>query len=406
MLIFFLYLFFILMATKVESQIKNNNNNNNVYITQLAVLRNVIIDERKKKEELENKIKNLEEEKNKIQKEIEDIKVDNTIKGELIEKLKTELKNYRNKNEQKSVKSFIKNFFDDEVEINSEEKQEKEIKEDEISFLKKENENLHNKISILEIEKETIHKKLNEQIGEFDKLKNEYEKKNLEIKQSYKDKIITLEKEINEKNNIIKILSERNQYFTNYTKTFDSQKTNLENEISKIKLEIKDLKEANENKEKIISDLVKDQKNLLNQIDEANKDKDDFKMLIEQYKLLIVELTPLNIDHNFIGYILPKYEDQKRKRIECNFGKVKGGFCLKIENCEEIILNKNDINDMIIDEKNDDRIKIIFCNGKDMVCQFSSKEVKFLKQFYIDLKNKPNIVEKALMKMSFGDFLY
>ena len=107
----------------------------------------------KKKEELENKIKNLEEEKNKIQKEIEDIKVDNTIKGELIEKLKTELKNYRNKNEQKSVKSFIKNFFDDEVEINSEEKQEKEIKEDEISFLKKENENLHNKITILEIEK-------------------------------------------------------------------------------------------------------------------------------------------------------------------------------------------------------------------------------------------------------------
>ena len=235
MLIFFLYLFFILMATKVESQIKNNNNNNNVYITQLAFLKNVIINERKKKEELENKIKNLEEEKNKIQKEIEDIKVDNTIKGELIEKLKTELKNYRNKNEQKSVKSFIKNFFDDEVEINSEEKQEKEIKEDEISFLKKENENLHNKISILEIEKETIHKKLNEQIGEFDKLKNEYEKKNLEIKQSYKDKIITLEKEINEKNNIIKILSERNQYFTNYTKTFDSQKTNLENEISKIK---------------------------------------------------------------------------------------------------------------------------------------------------------------------------
>ena len=164
MLIYFLYLFFILMATKVESQIKNNNNNNNVYITQLAVLRNVIIDERKKKEELENKIKNLEEEKNKIQKEIEDIKVDNTIKGELIEKLKTELKNYRNKNEQKSVKSFIKNFFDDEVEINSEEKQEKEIKEDEISFLKKENENLHNKITILEIEKETILMEMKQEI--------------------------------------------------------------------------------------------------------------------------------------------------------------------------------------------------------------------------------------------------
>ena len=393
------------MATKVESQIKNNNNNN-IYITQLAVLRNVIIDERKKKEDLEIKIKNLEEEKNKIQKDIEDLKVDNTIKGELIEKLKLELKNYRNKKEQKSVKSFIKNFFDDEIEINAEEKQEKEIKEDEISFLKKENENLKNKISILESEKVTINNKLNEQILEFDKLKNEYEKKILEVKQSFKDKIINLEKEINEKSNLIKSFSERNQYFTNYTKTFDSQKTNLENEISKIKIELKDLKETNENKDKIISDLVKDQQNLLIQIDEANKDKDDFKMLIDQYKLLIQELTPLTIDHNFIGYILPKYEDEKRKRIEFNFGKVRDGFCLKIENSNEIILNKNDINDMIIDEKNNDRIKIIFCNGKDMICQFSSKEVKFLKQFYIDLKNKPNVVEKALMKMSFGDFLY
>ena len=395
------------MATKVESQIKNNNtNNNNIYITQLAVLRNVIIDERKKKEDLEIKIKNLEEEKNKIQKDIEDLKVDNTIKGELIEKLKLELKNYRNKKEQKSVKSFIKNFFDDEIEINAEEKQEKEIKEDEISFLKKENENLKNKISILESEKVTINNKLNEQILEFDKLKNEYEKKILEVKQSFKDKIINLEKEINEKSNLIKSFSERNQYFTNYTKTFDSQKTNLENEISKIKIELKDLKETNENKDKIISDLVKDQQNLLIQIDEANKDKDDFKMLIDQYKLLIQELTPLTIDHNFIGYILPIYEDEKRKRIEFNFGKVNGGLCLKIENCNEIILNKNDIKDIILDEKFSDRIKIILCDNKELICQFSSKEVKFFKQFYIDLKNKPNVVEKALMKISFGDYLY
>ena len=393
------------MATKVESQIKNNNNNN-IYITQLAVLRNVIIDERKKKEELENKIKNLEEEKNKIQKEIEDIKVDNTIKGELIEKLKLELKNYRNKKEQKSVKSFIKNFFDDEIEINAEEKQEKEIKEDEISFLKKENENLKNKISILESEKITINNKLNEQIGEFDKLKNEYEKKILEVKQNYKDKITNLEKEINEKSNLIKSFSERNQYFTNYTKTFDSQKTNLENEISKIKIELKDLKETNENKDKIISDLVKDQQNLLQQIDEANKEKDDFKMLINQYKILIQELTPLNIDHDFIGYILPEYEDQKKKRIECNFGKVNGGLYLKIENNQEVILCKNDIKDIIIDEKYSDRIKILLNDNKEIICQFSSKEVKFFKQFYIDLKNKPNVVEKALMKISFGDYLY
>ena len=381
----------------------NNNNNNNVYITQLAVLRNVIIDERKKKEDLEKKVLKLEEEKTLIQKENENMKEDNIMKGELIEKLKIELRNYRNKN--KGVQKFFSNLFEEE-EIHAEEKQKKEIIEDKISYLEKENEDLKNKISIIESEKKTINNELNKQIGEFDKFKNEYEKKLSEVNNNYIEKIMNLEKEINEKKNTINQFSERNNYFTNYTKTFDSQKLNLENEISKLKTELNELKESNNNKDKTISDLVKDQQNLLIQIEEANKDKEDFKMLIEQYKLLIQELTPLNINHIFIGYILPKYEDEKRKIINLNFGKVQGGLCLKIENDKEIILNKNNIKDMIIDKQLSDRITIIFSNEKEIICQFSSKECKFIKQFFIDFKNQPTIVEKALMKMSFGDFLY
>jgi hypothetical protein len=61
---------------------------------------------------------------------------------------------------------------------------------------------------------------------------------------------------------------------------------------------------------------------------------------------------------------------------------------------------------MIIDKQLSDRITIIFSNEKEIICQFSSKECKFIKQFFIDFKNQPTIVEKALMKMSFGDFLY
>ena len=393
------------MSERIESPKKTNSNNND-YLTKLAVLRNAIIDERKKREEIEKKLVKLEEDNKIIQKENDEIKIDNTMKGELIEKLKLELRNYRNKNGQKGVQRFLKNLFEEEEEIHADEKQENDIKEDQISFLNKENEELKNKLSILENEKKTLNIKLNEQIGEIDKIKNDYEKKILEVKNNNIEKILNLEKELKEKNNLINVFSERNQYFTSYTKTFDTQKTNLENEINKLKSEVKELKETNNNKDKILSDLVKDQQNLLNQIDEANKEKDDFKMLINQYKILIQELTPLNIDHDFIGYILPEYEDQKKKRIECNFGKVNGGLYLKLENKQEVILCKNDIKDIIIDEKYSDRIKIILNDNKEIICQFSSKEVKFFKQFYIDLKNKPNVVEKALMKISFGDYLY
>ena len=393
------------MSERIESPKKTNSNNND-YLTKLAVLRNAIIDERKKREEIEKKLVKLEEDNKIIQKENDEIKIDNTMKGELIEKLKLELRNYRNKNGQKGVQRFLKNLFEEEEEIHADEKQENDIKEDQISFLKKENEELKNKLSILENEKKTLNIKLNEQIGEIDKIKNDYEKKILEVKNNNIEKILNLEKELKEKNNLINVFSERNQYFTSYTKTFDTQKTNLENEINKLKSEVKELKETNDNKDKILSDLVKDQQNLLNQIDEANKEKDDFKMLINQYKILIQELTPLNIDHDFIGYIIPEYEDEKKKRIECNFGKVNGGLYLKLENKQEVILCKNDIKDIIIDEKYSDRIKIILNDNKEIICQFSSKEVKFFKQFYIDLKNKPNVVEKALMKISFGDYLY
>ena len=291
------------MSEKIESPKKNNNSNNNDYLTKLAVLRNAIIDERKKREEIEKKLIKLEEDKKLIQKENDEIKIDNTMKGELIEKLKLELRNYRNKNGQKGVQRFLKNLFEEEEEIHADEKQENDIKEDQISFLKKENDELKNKQSILEDEKKTLNIKLNEQIGENDKLKKDYEKKILEVKNSNIDKIVNLEKELKEKNNLINVFSERNQYFTNYTKTFDTQKTNFENEINKLKNEVNELKEINNNKDKILSDLIKDQQNLLHQIDEANKEKDDFKMLINEYKRIIQELTPLNIDHDFIGYI-------------------------------------------------------------------------------------------------------
>ena len=60
------------MSTTVQS-FPNNNINNNKSISQLAVLRDMIIDERKKREDLEKNVK-LEEEKILFQKEKENLK--------------------------------------------------------------------------------------------------------------------------------------------------------------------------------------------------------------------------------------------------------------------------------------------------------------------------------------------
>ncbi len=129
-------------------------------------------------------------------------------------------------------------------------------------------------------------------------------------------------------------------------------------------------------------------------------------MEIEQYKLLIQELTPLNINHDFEGYILPKYEDEKRRRIQINFNKVQNGIYIKVDN-KEVVFTKNDIQDFIIDYKFNDRIIIVF-NSKEndeILCQFSNKEVKFLKQFFDDFKNK-NTEKNNFLKLSFGDYFY
>ncbi len=179
------------MSERIESPKKTNSNNND-YLTKLAVLRNAIIDERKKREEIEKKLIKLEEDNKLIQKENDEIKVDNTMKGELIEKLKLELRNYRNKNGQKGVQRFLKNLFEEEEEIHADEKQENDIKEDQISFLKKENEDLKNNNIILN--KENIN------------LKKELTIKNQNIN-NYMDELTNLKQNIGLKVNQITILN-------------------------------------------------------------------------------------------------------------------------------------------------------------------------------------------------------
>ena len=73
-------------------------------------------------------------------------------------------------------------------------------------------------------------------------------------------------------------------------------------------------------------------------------------MEFEQYELLIQELTPLNINQDFEGYILPKFEDEKRRRIQINFNKVQNGIFIKVDN-KEVVFTKNDIQDFLIHYK-------------------------------------------------------
>ena len=86
-------------------------------------------------------------------------------------------------------------------------------------------------------------------------------------------------------------------------------------------------------------------------------------MEFEQYELLIQELTPLNINQDFEGYILPKFEDEKRRRIQINFNKVQKGIYIKVDN-KEVVFTKNDIQDFLIPYKFNERIIIVF-NSKE-----------------------------------------
>ena len=186
-------------------------------------------------------------------------------------------------------------------------------------------------------------------------------------------------------------------------KSFDIDKVNFEKKT-------KDLtQKLDQTKTKVISleAQLQDQAKLLSQIE---KDKDAITQLqdeIRQYKIIIKDLTPLNVEHLFQGYVIPKEKGALRKKIELSFGKYKQSLYFKIENEKERVLVQKEIADILLDKKSNNKVWIcIYIQGKqtNYLCEL---EIEYIIRFYHGvIKGKTNNIDNALMNVSLGDYFY
>ena len=86
---------------------KSNVQNNNNIIAKLSILKNALLEERKKSENFQQEIKRLKEEIISIQEKNNILKDENIMKQEQIEKLKEELSKFKNNKTPKKIKNFL-----------------------------------------------------------------------------------------------------------------------------------------------------------------------------------------------------------------------------------------------------------------------------------------------------------
>ena len=396
-----------------EEEKKVNVINNNDFLVKLAILKNALLDERKKTENLQKENNKLTEENTIIKEKNNKLNEENIIKQEQIEKLKEELIKYKNKNNNNNIHKFFNQFFEEESE-----KLDNETLEA-LDLLKEENKNLKEEINSMKNEKNFINSKLNESIKDFNELQLSYEKKLKELEKNKNDIIENIEKnkkekeekykkEIEEKNKILNEKLEKVKYLTEYIKTFDSQKADYNNKISKVKMDL-DIYEQNLNKKnEEIQILFCEQEHLLQEIEEYKKEIQELKVQITQYKVLLNEFKPISIAHIFTGYLIPKENNGNLKIVEISFGKIKNKLSFKIEKEDELILSNKEVVDIIEDKDRKNRVKIILKVNKvknHYICDFTEKEVQMILEFFYQFKKKPSLVESALMGMN-TDYFY
>ena len=344
-------------------------NDNN--LLKIEVLKKGLLEQRKKTGELEKEVIQLKEEV--------------IVKQETIDKLKEELSNLRDKSSKKKIQRFITGFFD--------EGEQSKIDDDETAILKKENEDLKEKIQSLQSEKNFINSKLSESMTEYNSLKAKLDSKVEEAKKEMDNKVAKIKEDFELKNqNLLKQIFDKNQMLAEQSKSikcmselyksFDMVKFNYEKEISTLKAELEQSTKNLEIKQSQVDILLKEQEKLLKQIEEGNNEIMQMKDEIKQYKLIIDDLTPINTDYVFQGYLITK---GVKTNLEISFGKYKQSISFQEENQKEKVFVNKDISDVVIDKKNSNRVWIcIYSKGqqKNYLCEFNKKEAEYIVKFY------------------------
>ena len=382
-------------------------NKNKQFIIENENLQKEIEELKKLNTELNSKNEKLDEENQKIKEE-------NVTKQELINKLKEELQKHLNKSTKK-----LSNFFSSLLESDSpqnidlEEKDKNNLK---IESLEQENFKLNKDLAEMKTKLDFTNNKLNESINDYNILKENSKKNIEEIEIKYKKQIdeIISEKNNNEKN-LKQKLEESDKKLVEYLntlrekeiiiKSIESIKGDRDKDIITMKEKVRIAEETlNNNNEQM--KIIQNKNKLMNdEIIQNKKDIEDLKIQIQQYKLIIEDLTPFSIDYIFKGKLI-----NENKKIEICFGKYQQSVYFKIGEKEFILVGK-EIVDILGNKYVPGQVKIILkLNGKknnsEILAQFTKKEGEYIRKFFREFKNKSSNKEEELMNLSLNNYFY
>ena len=393
-----------------------------------VALRNGLIEEKNKNKQIiienENLQKEIEELKKlntelstkntKLDEENQTLKEENVTKQELINKLKEELQKFRDKSSKK-----LSNFFSSLLESDSPENidlEEKDKNRLKIESLEQENFKLNNELTEIKSKLDFNNNKLTETINDYNKLKETSEKNIEEIETKYKKEIeeIITEKNNNEKNYKIK-LEDNDKKLKEYLnsirdkeiiiKSIESIKGDRDMDIITMREKVRQAEETLNNNNEEMKVLQNKNKSMIEEIKKNKRDIEDLNIQIQQYKLIIEDLTPFSIDYVFKGKLI-----NDNKIIEICFGKYQQSLYIKLDQ-KEFILVPKEIEDIIGNKYIPGQIKIIIKlsgkkNKSEILAQFTKKEGEYIRKFFREFKNKSSNKEDELMNLSLNNYFY
>ena len=380
------------MSNNDNFENENNKLNNIIKDLQgkLVILKNALLEERKKSSRLENKIKDLNEQIYEKDGIILNYKTENKTLDETISK--------------SNLKEYYKKFLEDELNDNDD-------SDIDIDFYNQLNQN--NNPEVLKEENRILNKKLTKYQKENQLLKGKFELITNDVENIKKESNLTIEKlkkeleEIKRKN---KEEKERYEILEGLSKEFNSGKTLYEDKILELQKSNQKLKEQKDNLQNVNNELILLNKvysitmtELKNKIEEMGNENLRIKKKID-------ESIEININYLFIGSIFHNDKEINRKQIMIFFGKFQDKIELTFENgVFDIPIQK-----VISIKKVKDREGYLSIRinqeekEKKIICQFKERESEFILQFYHNMKKnfEDNKELVRLMNYNFDNFSF
>ena len=356
----------------------------------LIILKNALLEERKKSNRFENKIKDLNEQIYEKDGIILNYKTENKTLDETISK--------------SNLKEYYKKFLEDELNDNDD-------SDIDIDFYNQLNQN--NNPEVLKEENRILNKKLTKYQKENQILKGKFELITNDIENIKKESNLTIEKlkkeleEIKRKN---KEEKERYEIIEGLSKEFNSGKKLYEDKILELQKSNKKLKEQKDNLQNVNNELILLNKvysitmtELKNKIEEMGNENLKIKKKID-------ESIEININYLFIGSIFHNDKEINRKQIMIFFGKFQDKIELTFENgIFDIPIQKVISIKKVKDREGYLSIRIYQEEKeKKIICQFKERESEFILQFYHNMKKnfEDNKEQVRLMNYNFDNFSF